>query len=424
MIEFMKAFANMSRVKHLVSKIGSGKTPMGGSETYPEEGVVFLRSQNIHFGGLRLEDVAYISEETHREMENTRLVEGDVLLNITGASIGRVARFPKGIGEANVNQHVCILRPTSSVDSRFLEYALSAYTTWAQILSLQAGGNRDGLNFEQVGDLHIPTPAIDTQRRIANFLDAETARIDRLSMLRSHQIQLILSRTISALSGVYEVCVVKYGAIRLRYTLMSIEQGWSPQCDDRLAEDGEWAVVKAGCVNTGIFDPLQHKALPSETAPRQEYRLYPGDLLMSRASGSRDLIGSAGIVGDYEGNLLLCDKVYRIRLNETRMRPGFVANMLRSHRVREHIKNGISGADGMANNLPTGVVKNCELPNVPVNRQDEIALSLERAAEESRRARSMLERSRGLLAEYRQALITAAVTGQFDVSSASGREVE
>ncbi|MEU8143166.1 hypothetical protein [Nonomuraea sp. NPDC048901] len=373
-------------------------------------------------GVLLRDDLEFSVWNPLSETSNYKLVEpGDFVIGLRS--------FQHGISHSeirgNVSPAYTVLQPGSEITPEFFKYYFRSGFFISQLASITQGIRQgQAIDIEAFRNLSFPVPELHEQRRIAGFLDAETARIDRLSMLRSHQIQLILSRTISALSETYEVCVVKYGAIRLRYTLMSIEQGWSPQCDDRLAEDGEWAVVKAGCVNTGIFDPLQHKALPPETAPRQEYRLYPGDLLMSRASGSRDLIGSVGIVGDYEGNLLLCDKVYRIRLNETRMRPAFVANMLRSHRVREHIKNGISGADGMANNLPTSVVKDCELPNIPVNQQDEIALGLERAAEESRRARSMLERSRGLLAEHRQALITAAVTGQFDVSSASGRGVE
>jgi type I restriction enzyme S subunit len=163
------------RVKLLATKIGSGKTPAGGAETYQDSGVIFLRSQNIHFDGLRLDDVAYIDPGVHREMFGTRVVPGDVLLNITGASLGRVTHFPDGLGEANVNQHVCIIRPNGSLDSRYLSYALSARTSQGQIISMQVGGNRDGLNFEQVGNLEIPVPGIETQRRIADLMPRRPA---------------------------------------------------------------------------------------------------------------------------------------------------------------------------------------------------------------------------------------------------------
>ncbi len=76
-------------LKKLVGKIGSGKTPKGGARVYVSSGVMFLRSQNVYDDGLRLQDVVFIDEETDEEMSGTRVKGGDVLLNITGASIGR-----------------------------------------------------------------------------------------------------------------------------------------------------------------------------------------------------------------------------------------------------------------------------------------------------------------------------------------------
>ena len=76
-------------LRHYYRKMGSGVTPKGGSENYPDEGIKFIRSQNVHFEGLRLDDVVFISEVTYSEMQNSKVEKLDVLLNITGASIGR-----------------------------------------------------------------------------------------------------------------------------------------------------------------------------------------------------------------------------------------------------------------------------------------------------------------------------------------------
>ena len=91
------------------NKIGSGVTPKGGSSSYSLEGIPLIRSQNVHWGKLDLSDVAYIDDAQHLKMKGSTVKSNDVLLNITGASIGRVAVFDK-IEEANVNQHVCIIR--------------------------------------------------------------------------------------------------------------------------------------------------------------------------------------------------------------------------------------------------------------------------------------------------------------------------
>lgn len=169
------------RLKNIVRKIGSGKTPAGGAERYVAEGVMLLRSQNVQFGGLELTGVACIDDSIDNEMSGSRVAENDVLLNITGASLGRccVARLD-GL-RANVNQHVCIVRPDPhQVDAAFLARSLESRTLQDQIFNNENGVSRDALNFEQIGALLLSFPAIDDQRAIAAFLDRETGKIDAL----------------------------------------------------------------------------------------------------------------------------------------------------------------------------------------------------------------------------------------------------
>ena len=172
----------IKRLKHMVGKIGSGKTPRGGAERYEAEGVMLLRSQNVHFGGLILTDVAYIDTDTDNEMSGSRVQEGDVLLNITGASLGRscVARLKNT--DANVNQHVCILRTDQQRDEpEFLAYSMESNSLQGQIFNSENGVSRDALNFEQIGDLTFARPGIREQHAIATFLDRETAKLDALA---------------------------------------------------------------------------------------------------------------------------------------------------------------------------------------------------------------------------------------------------
>ena len=99
-----------SRIGEVCSKTGSGSTPRGGQAAYKHAGIPFLRSQNVYDDGLRLEDVAFIDADTHARMAGTQVRPKDLLLNITGGSIGRCCRVPDDFGEANVSQHVAILR--------------------------------------------------------------------------------------------------------------------------------------------------------------------------------------------------------------------------------------------------------------------------------------------------------------------------
>ena len=172
----------VAKIDDLVSKVGSGITPKGGSDTYLESGIPLIRSQNVHSEGLRLEDVSFISLEQHNKMRNSQLKGNDVLLNITGASIGRCYYLPSDFGEANVNQHVCIIRPKKDLCNHiYLALFLNAQEGQRQIMSLQAGGNREGLNFQQVRSIALALPPVAEQIEIAKTVSSIESNIRSLN---------------------------------------------------------------------------------------------------------------------------------------------------------------------------------------------------------------------------------------------------
>ncbi len=162
----------VKRLGEMCTKIGSGVTPKGGETVYSEQGHFFIRSQNVGWGQLLLDDVAYIDDEIHKKQIATELKYKDVLLNITGASIGRSVTVSDNIVGGNVNQHVCIIRPKSILDSDFLCFFLISSQGQKMIDSYQAGGNRQGLNFEQIRSFVISLPPLPEQQRIAEVLGA------------------------------------------------------------------------------------------------------------------------------------------------------------------------------------------------------------------------------------------------------------
>ena len=174
-------------------KVGSGITPTGGEKNYKQSGRPFVRSQNIGWGELLLDEVAFIDEETHNSFSSTQIEVSDVLLNITGASIGRSAVADARIEGGNVNQHVCIIRvKPDELSPCFLNQYLISHDGQKQIDSFQAGGNRQGLNFEQIRLILIPLPAVFTeQQKIADCLSSLdeliAAEIQKLDALKTHK---------------------------------------------------------------------------------------------------------------------------------------------------------------------------------------------------------------------------------------------
>lgn len=190
---------NLTPIKYVTDKVGSGVTPTGGADVYQQEGIIFLRSQNIYPTGLLLDDVVFISDEIDKNMSATRVSKGDVLLNITGASIGRCHTYD--IEErANVNQHVCIIRPKPTLlNGKYLQYIFNSNAGQNFISSVQNGANREGLNFEQIKNLSVPVPPLEEQKTIVKFLEEKLSKIDvskieiehQLSDLRSYKSSLI-----------------------------------------------------------------------------------------------------------------------------------------------------------------------------------------------------------------------------------------
>lgn len=180
-------------INDIAIHVGSGATPRGGSNVYQDEGILFIRSQNVSFDGLKLTDVAFISPATHSKMLRSEVFPYDVLLNITGASIGRCTWVPANIGSANVNQHVCIIRlpQANKWDAVFLSTVLSSPIGQSQIDKLNAGGNREGLNYQQLRSFVIPWPARQERAQIANAVELheERVRTEEAQLAKLHQLK-------------------------------------------------------------------------------------------------------------------------------------------------------------------------------------------------------------------------------------------
>ena len=170
----------VKRLKYLVNKIGSGKTPLGGSEIFEETGILFIRSQNVHNGLIQLEDKStYINRNIHRQMIGTSVEKNDILLNITGASIGRVAKYDLDV-EANVNQHVCIIRCDRFVLPDYLMYFIMSEFGQFMIKIHQISGNREGLSFDNIGNFKIIIPDLDYQYKISQYLNKKMLIINQM----------------------------------------------------------------------------------------------------------------------------------------------------------------------------------------------------------------------------------------------------
>ena len=281
----------------------------------------------------------------------------------------------------------------------------------------------------------IPHPA--EQLAIVRFLDRETAKIDALVERKERLIELLQEKRATLItravtrgldpnvpmrdSGIECLGEVPshWNVKRLRHMVSHIEQGWSPECENRVASENEWGVLKAGCVNRGIFVESEHKALPATLSPTIALEIRKGDLLMSRASGSQELVGSVALVPECRPRLLLCDKVFRLHTSSIPRYREFISYAMNSRPVRWQIESVLSGGKGLASNISQEAVKDLVVTQPPPDQMQAIVGYIDYHTTRMNALRARIGQAIDRLYELRAALISSAVTGKIDVRNES-----
>jgi len=299
-----------------------------------------------------------------------------------------------------------------------------------------------GLAVQMIGGLKIPVPPFPDQVAIARFLEVQTGKIDHLVAKKQELIErlrekrsALISRTIirglppiaARAAELPENPPLKPSSVdwlgdvpahwevkRLKFALSKVEQGWSPQCDNAPAGEGEWGVLKAGAVNGSEFDPRENKRLPDDEIPLRELEIKTGDFLISRAN-TRELVGSAALVKQVQPRLLLCDKLYRLTIRTNTMNPEFLLRFMRSEPGHYEFERDASGSSASMQNIGQQSVRNLWVPFPPLPEQVAIAAYLDVETAKIDKLVAKVERAIERLQEYRTAIVTAAVTGKIDV---------
>ena len=167
-------------IEEICSKIGSGSTPRGSN--YSANGIPFFRSQNVYNDRLVYDDIKYISEEVHQKMKGTEVLANDLLLNITGGSLGRCAVVPADFNCGNVSQHVCIMRSILVEPEYFHALVLSSY--FAKSMKI-TGSGREGLPKYSLEQMAFPLPPLSEQQRIVMEIEKLFALIDQIEQGKS-----------------------------------------------------------------------------------------------------------------------------------------------------------------------------------------------------------------------------------------------
>ena len=360
--------SNFLRLGDHCSKIGSGSTPSGGHKSYVANGIPLIRSQNVLMRSFTSEGLARITLNTHGEMAGTEVKPGDVLINITGASIGRVCVVPDEICPANVNQHVCIIRCGPLIDPNFLMLHLSSPSFQKLIDDTQAGGTRQALTKADIERFEVPSLSLDQQKKIAKILnqrletlrqaqEAARQQLDEMKVLPMKLLTDFLNRASFPMRPLGELCSLL------------------PAKSICLSGDKSVRVITTACLSETKFQLVGIKSGRMWSRDATESTVERGEILMAR-SNTPELVGRVSIFNGEASEVVASDLTIRILPTEE-MHGAFLNRYLSALYTTGYWKERAGGASGSMKKIRRSQVLDLQIPVPPLAEQRKMAAALE-----------------------------------------------
>lgn len=419
------------RIKDYTTKVGSGVTPRGGAETYLDEGIPLFRSQNVTNDGFLMDDIAFISEDVDESMKGTRVKSGDVLLNITGASIGRCYYTSDDFERGNVNQHVCIIRPKmNKVNSEYLYYCIISYLGQQQIDLTQTGANREGLSIEDIKGFIFDIPSLFEQLRIVDYLDDKLSNIDsRIAVLEKQtDAYARLKKSIihqAVTRGLNPNVPLKYSGIewigmipehwrlfRLKdlgfmYGGLTGKSGDDFRCDD-VTKTKPYVPFTNVLNNTIIDNDNLHYVVMWED--EQQNQVRSNDILFLMSSEDYECIAKTAVVVGNPGEVYLNSFCKGLRITNMNCHAPFINYQLNSMKYRDALRFEARGFTRINIKIDSIASQIVSLPPLP--EQQAIANYLDEKGTKIDAAIENIGKQIDASKRLKRALINEVITGQ------------
>jgi len=331
-----------------------------------------------------------------------------------------------------------VLRPSNSVYPKYLNATMLMQGFIDNVDASTYGAKMPRASWEFISQQRLPLPPLDEQQAIADYLDAETRRIDILICEKDELIELLREAQTSAFaSALNRVSNLSTGQknhkfpwlnsfpstwrfVKVKHLTQSVDQGISPQCESFPPDEGQWGVLKVGCVNSGDFNSMESKALPRDIEPIENITLKKGDVLISRAN-TKNLVGRAAMADKDYPRLMLSDKHYRLKLDLMECEPEFLVFILTHSAVRVHIEARATGASSSMLNIDRRTILDLDVPLPPLDVQKKIILEAQSDRESLTKLITHTNEEIALLRELHAATIADAVLGRIDVRTATNQ---
>ena len=400
------------RLKHLVSSPIRSGVGLAGAEddpTLPR----YLRITDIADDGHLRSDV--FASQPPEVIGHADVRLNDILIASVGATVGK-SYLHTASGDFCYAGYLTRIRPdVSLIDPRFLNYWTGSHQYWDQVYSNRIVSTIENLSAGRIADFSLVLPNTESQRQIADYLDHETAEIDAfiadLAMTRA----LTQERLVSEWARLFEEAMTA-PLTQIRHTVTSLVDGpfGSGLTSAHYADDGA-PVVRLGNIGRNRFE-LQPRVYISQdyAAELKAHAVRPGDVVIAGLGDVNHPLGRAAVVPLEFGEGIVKADCYRARVNQ-RVSAEFLAWSLSAPQTSDSFREMSRGSTRARLNL--AVVAAANIPVPERDAQDRLVVSYEVANATAESALQEIDAAIELAKERRAALITAAVTGQIDVTT-------
>lgn len=407
---------NWHKLKELTTKIGSGATPKGGDKAYKPSGISLIRSLNVHDRFFKEDRLAFIDNEQADALKNVIVESGDVLLNITGASIARCCIVPDEFLPARVNQHVTIIRPTNKVNSKFLNYLIVNPKFKAQLLWQGAGGStRQALTKAMVEELDIPLPSLPEQKRIVEKLDALLTRIDTAIEHLQESITLTDSMFVSGMDKAFNPLSLPPNETGL----YELPKEWVWQNLGSISTIGTGVTPlkgRADYYNNGHINWVTSKATGDDFVSDSEQKIT--EVALSECRLKLFPVGTLIVAlygqGKTRGQVseLLIESTINQALAAVVVNPDHNSKFVKYFLKRSYLLLRSKASGGTQENLNLSIIKAIQVPLPDTQQQRKIVLSLDALNDQINQVKIELTLKIELLNQLKASILDSAFKGE------------
>lgn len=385
----------------------------------------YVALEHIAAGEGRLASGVDLSTKQPPSTGMVLLAPGDVCFGKLRPYLSKSVR----ITEATLaSTELIAMRPSSDLRSRWLSYCVRSHPFVEWAVATSDGSKMPRTSWDRLGGFVLQLPPVDEQRRIADHLDAETARIDALIAKRQRQIELLEERSLARVEalvsrgnrqgtgasprrGSFVTAPSEWRQTTLRHVDCSVQTGpFGSQLHATDYIEGGWPVVNPNNLRKGsIAADLTMTVSEAKRGELKRHVLIPGDIVFGR----RGEMGRVATVTKAEAGWLCGTGSLRLRLGGSRLLASYLKLVLETTPLRDYFS--VSSVGSTMENLNSEIV--LDAPVLLPTREEQHRIVDEAHAERSQTAAvvSPMNRQIALLRERRQALITAGVTGQLRI---------